>query len=186
MIARVSRGFWKWSLVAAAVAWGTLYALDRTDLSRLFIQPSTYYFIGLGGHEGPATVVSTMIQHTNWIWLACQMGVALLIYVIVGWWATQRTGRMRNGMLAGLWAGLFFGLISFIENSIDFLWFAHSLSSIPAPYSDFSQPNVFVEQLTLFGGSFLMSFLPLGLFAGIIGGLLGMSFSVLSGKLQSS
>lgn len=187
MRARVNGGFWKWSLVAAAVAWGTLYALNRTGLSQL-IEPSAYYFIG--GSENPAMIVSTMMQHTNWIWLACQMGVALLMYAIIGWWVTRRTGRVKDGIRTGLWAGLFFGLISFIENSISFFWFAHFLSSIPVTPPALSQQNVFIEPLTLFGSRFLMSFLPLGICAGLLGGLLGglfgMRFSALSGSVQPS
>lgn len=115
---------WKRSLTAGCIVFVVLYALSYTGFSKLFGLP--WYFIGM--NDSPAAIIALTFLHTNWWWVACEAGIALLIYFIAGWRATRRTGQMKTGILVGLCSGLFFGTISILTEIAQILW---SIATMP-------------------------------------------------------
>jgi hypothetical protein len=105
MARRTNRGIWKGSLIAACMLYGAFYALSYTGLGK-------FYLLSLIELSNIPTVTISMVisefatimsnLSSNWGWEACLTGIALLIYFLVGWWATRRTGYVKTGILAGL------------------------------------------------------------------------------------
>jgi hypothetical protein len=176
MARRTNRGIWKGSLIAACMLYGAFYALSYTGLGKFYLLP----LIELSNI--PTVTISMVISEfatimsnlsSNWGWEACLTGIALLIYFLVGWWATRRTGYVKTGILAGL----FYGLISFIIAAVRFLLSMQTFSrSFSNPIYSHMQTYTLAKDLIDNISVFLFGFLLYGLLAGFVGGLLGGLF----------
>ncbi|HEY6287262.1 MAG TPA: hypothetical protein VIX20_16470 [Ktedonobacteraceae bacterium] len=179
MVGRIYGKVWIWSLIVACTLTGIFYAL-------LNIGPfgGRFEYFSLFSGSPPAVTISMIISeftmnlsrmysHMNWA-SASQTVIAFLLYLTVGWWTARRTGSVKTGILAGLWAGLFYGLINFVMATMHFLQYMRSFS-ISGQESDTFRLQSYLIATTLidvFSG-FLFGFVVYGLLPGILGGITG-------------
>jgi len=179
MVGRTNGKVWMWSLLAACILTGIFYALIYIGP---FSQRFGYFSFFLGS---PPTVTISMIisefttnlsrsySHLGWT-SASPIVIAFLLYVTVGWWTARRTGAIKTGFLAGLWAGLFYGLINFVISAVNFLQLMRSFST-SGHDSDALRMQAYITVITLVDDSsgFLFGFVLFGLLPGILGGIFG-------------
>ncbi|MBV9231876.1 MAG: hypothetical protein JOZ18_21380 [Chloroflexi bacterium] len=174
---------WMWSLLAACILTGIFYACTAIVP---FAQRGGYFSFSL--LEGSPTVTSSMIisefttnlsrlySHLGWF-SASQIGIAFLLYVLLGWWTARRTGAVTTGFLAGLWAGLFYGLIHFVISAVQFLLLLPTFSTSSHEGAAFrlqvyTTTIIFIDNIS----GFLFGFVLFGLLPGILGGIVGGLF----------
>jgi hypothetical protein len=188
MIGRTHGKVWIWSLLAACILTGIFYALINIGP---FAQRFGYFSIFLG--STPTVTISMIMSefttnlfrlysHLSWTSTG-EIGIAFLLYVTVGWWTARQTGAVKTGFLAGLWAGLFYGLINFVISAMNFLQFLRSFST-SGHESDALHMQTYLTAITIIDdisgvlfGLVLFGLLP-GIIGGVIGGLLGRRFPV--------
>jgi len=179
MVGRTNGKIWMWSLLAACILTGIFYAL-------ISIGPFAQrfgYFSFLLGSPPPITIsmiisqfttnLSRSFSHVSWSSTSL-IGIAFLVYATVGWWTARRTGAVKTGFLAGLWAGLFYGLINFVISAVNFLQLMRSFSTTGHD-SDALRLQAYIIATTLIDdiSGFLFGFVVFGLLSGIVGGICG-------------
>lgn len=179
MIGRTHGNVWIWSLLAACILTGIFYALNNIGP---FAQRFGYFSYFL--ESAPTVTISMIISefttnltrfYSHWSWtLTSQIGIAFLLYITVGWWTARRTGTVRTGFLAGLWAGLFYGLINFVISAVNVLQLLRSFS--PSGHeSDALRMQAYITAITIIDSmsGILIGFVVFGLIPGIVGGIIG-------------
>ena len=182
MIGRTNGKVWIWSLLAACILTGIFYALISIGP---FAQRFGYISFFLGS---PPTVTISMIisefttnlsrSYSQLGWTSASLiGIAFLLYITVGWWTARRTGAVKTGFLAGLWAGLFYGLINFIISAVQFLWLRPTFST-SGHESDALRLQAYLTATILIDdlSGFLFGFVLFGLLTGMLGGIVGGLF----------
>jgi hypothetical protein len=187
MVRRISGKTWVWSLIAACLIQGILFLLDHTGLF-------SRYFLTITELRGIPPVTPSLIIgeftanlsriYSHWAWVEeIPLAIALLPYVLVGWWTAQRTGSVKTGFLAGLWAGLFSGLITFFFSAVQFFQLMHSYSStahdsFAAQMYAYTFATTLADDLSSFLNGFVLFGLLAGMVGGVCGGILGRRFRV--------
>jgi hypothetical protein len=96
-----------------------------------------------------------------------------LLYFVTGWWVARRIGSVKADILAGLWAGLFYGLVNFIISAVLFLGYLQTFrGDIDPGMQAYLLALIIVDDVS----GFLLGFVLYGLLPGIIGGVLGGLF----------
>lgn len=178
MVRYISEKVWVWSLITACLLKGILFLLSSTGyFSR--------YYLAITDISGiPPVTVSLIISefttslartYSHWDWVeGVPLAIALLFYVLVGWWTARRMGAVKTGFLAGLWAGLFYGLITFVFSTVQFLQLMGSFSSTSHDsFAAYMYAYTFATTLTDDISGFLAGFVLFGLLAGMVGGICG-------------
>jgi hypothetical protein len=182
MVGRTNGKEWMWSLLAACILTGIFFALISIGP---FAQRYGYISFFLGSPP-PITVsmiifefttnLSRSYSHLGWT-SANLIGIAFLLYGTVGWWTARRTGAVKTGFLAGLWAGLFYGLVNFVISAVQFLWLMQTFST-SSHDSDALRMQAYMTATILIDdiSGFLFGFVLFGLLPGILGGICGGLF----------
>jgi len=157
------------------------------DRHRPFSERFRYFRSLLFTDRPPAVTISMIISefttnlsrsysHLGWT-SASQIGIAFLLDFSVGWWTARRTGTVKTGVLAGFWAGLFYGLINFVLSAVQFLRLMPTFST-SGHDSDALRMQAYITATILIDdiSGFLFGFVLFGLLPGILGGLVGGLF----------
>lgn len=188
MVGRTNVKDWMWSLLAACILTGMFYALISIGP---FAQRFGYISFFLGS---PPTVTISMVisefttnlsrsySHLGWA-SASLVTLAFLFYFIVGWWTARRTGAVKTGFLAGVWAGLFYGLINFVISAVQFLRLMPTFStsghdSDALHMQAYMTATILIDDISGFLFGFVLFGLLPGILGGIVGGLFGRRFRV--------
>ncbi|QBD74820.1 hypothetical protein EPA93_01940 [Ktedonosporobacter rubrisoli] len=173
------------SFVAACIVFVILEMLSFVGLDKAFTALSVF---GGAPNNSLGTVMVMFFQPSHLEWLILQMLIAGIVYFVVGWLAARRSGDKQIGLSTGLWAGIFFGIISTIVSIGQSLWtFIPMLSWLSGPQmSNAADLRSFyiTFELALLVSNILASFLLVGLLAGagagLLGGIVGLRFALSS------
>lgn len=197
MVGRTNGRVWMWSLLAACILTGIFYVLPYISPFTRFFR---YYSFSFIDSRLPTVTVSMIISeftmnlsrfysHLSWA-SASLMVIAFFLYIIVGWWTARRTGIVKTGFRAGLWAGLFYGLINFVITAVNFLQLVRSFSTSghdndALHLQTYITAKIIIDDISGFLLGFVLFGLLAGILGGICGGLLGRRFPVPPGTFLS-
>jgi hypothetical protein len=104
------------------------------------------------------------------LFLLFRLAIAAAVFILAGWQAAKRTGQMATGVLAGLYAGIVYGLINLCLTSIVFLAFtAPDLASFHVDITSMLGSTIINNILT----GMVLTGAVFGSLFGLIGGSLG-------------
>jgi len=134
--------------------------------------------VGLGLIQLVITIINYLVNlgSLNLVLSSISIILALAAYLVAGLRASQQTGRVVTGLLAGMWTGLFAAIISYVVTliytiaNIDSLRIA-AQRVVDANHANFQYTNSLLIAITAGTGLGVVLFLGLvGLGVGSIGG----------------